>query len=293
LADTLDSFVQAGGFMGAGTVRQTQIRYTWLLPMGINAAASVENSASGGIIGTDATGFGATNITANDFNAPGLSQRIPAVTGRVAMQQPWGHVSFALAVMQERLQNDGPGGSLLTTNALPGGAHLKRWGYQMAFSGHYNTFGKDKINWSIGYGLGAAQYSWPLNQLGAQWEEGLVCNLLPGNRLECSQPRVFGVNAGYSHFWTDEWRTGVSFGYDTISRPNAAGAWSNATAGVVTGNASLARLDHRHYSAGISTFWTPVSSVQFGIGYLYYHREVWSGARGNAHRLLSQAVFRF
>ncbi|HZT52216.1 MAG TPA: hypothetical protein VFA22_09805, partial [Stellaceae bacterium] len=109
----------------------------------------------------------------------------------------------------------------------------------------------------------------------------------------CSQPRVFGVNAGYDHFWTDEWRSGVSFGYDNVSRPNSAGPWSNFITGAATGSVALSNLEHRHYSAGVSLFWTPVANVQFGLGYLWYHREVWSGARGDANRVMSQALFRF
>jgi len=290
LADTLDGFVQAGGFMGAGTFRQTQIRYTWLLPNGISAAASIESAVSGGLIATTNNGGTATTSTAlnwNDVNAPGLSQRVPAFVGSAQIQQPWGHAKFAVAIMQERFRNTSVAASF---GNIPTGTHLKRWGYMLAQSGHYNTFGRDKLTWSISYGQGAAQYSWPLSSpdLGLNFEEGLICsgtsNVNPSASYVCSEPRVFGVNAGYAHEWTSEWRSGVSFGWDTVSKPNAAGAW---------GNGSLVKLEHRHWSAGASLFWTPVANVQFGLGYLYYHREVWSGARGSAHRLMTQALFRF
>jgi len=293
LSDTFEGFTGAGQFMGAGTFRQTQIRYTWLLPQGISAAASIESAASGGIIQTAAVAPGGALAFVgtggfNDFNAPGLSQKIPAFVGNVHIAQPWGHAQLALAAMQERFDNIG-----VLVAGLPAGAHFQRWGYMLTQSGHYNTFGKDKVTWAIGYGQGAAQYSWPLASpdLGVNYEEGLVCSgTTSTHSFTCSEPRVFGVTAGYSHFWNNEWRSGIDFGWDTVSKPNAAGGWDHATGAGATG---LAKLEHRHYSAGVSLYWTPVSSVQFGIGYFWFHREVWSGARGNAQRILTQALFRF
>jgi hypothetical protein len=169
-------------------------------------------------------------------------------------------------------------------------------------TGHFNTFGKDKITWNFVYGQGASNYTWATNDLGTQWEEDLVCSgnatsALAANSLACSQPRVMGVNAGYSHWWTDEWRSGVSFGADRVSRPNAAANW-NATAlpgGGVPGNTSnaLANLERAHYSADANLLWTPVAGVQLGIEYQWYHRTVWSGAHGSSNRLETQALFAF
>jgi hypothetical protein len=286
LADTLDAPVEAGNFMGAGTFRETQVRYTYLMPAGISLSGSVESAFTGGII-TDATGVTQTNW--NNFNAPGYAMKLPAFTGKAQIQQPWGHAAFAVAVMQERFDDT----SGAVGAALPAGAHFARMGYQLNTSGHLNTIGNDKLTWSLGYGQGAAQYSWALTgpDIGTNYAEGLVCSQVAGVTYACSQPRVIGVNVGYSHFWTSEWRSGIALGWDDVSRPNVAGTWLSSTAAPLT--TGLAKIDHRHYSAAASLFWTPIADVQFGATWIWYHREVWSGARGNAQRLETQAVFRF
>ena len=154
LPDTLDGFVEAGGFMGVGTVRQPQIRYTYLLPNGMTAAASIEAMGSAGIIATKGTGGGA--VTFNDFNAPGFAEKWPAVTAGIAMQQPWGHAAFHLAVAQERFKQLGltnAGGAVFGgIPALGTGGHISKWGYQLNQSGHFNTWGKDKVTWFLQYG---------------------------------------------------------------------------------------------------------------------------------------------
>ena len=315
LPDQLDGFVEAGGFMGAGEAKVVQARYTYLLPMGITASVAIEGNQTGGIAsnlaatttggGTIVGGSGTTFATFNNFNQPGLSQGLPALTSTVQIQQPWGHAGFHIAVAQARIKDfstTATTGGVGFPATYPSGSHISRWGYMLSQTGHFNTFGKDKITWNFVYGQGASNYTWATNDLGTQWEEDLVCSgnatsAAAANSLACSQPRVMGVNAGYSHWWTDEWRSGVSFGADRVSRPNAAANW-NATAlpgGGVPGNTTnaLANLERAHYSADANLLWTPVAGVQLGIEYEWYHRVVWSGAHGSSNRLETQALFAF
>ena len=56
LADTGEAFVDAGSFMGAGTAKEPQIRYTYLLPNGISVAGSIESAQSAGIISNNPGG---------------------------------------------------------------------------------------------------------------------------------------------------------------------------------------------------------------------------------------------
>ena len=260
LPDQLDGFVEAGGFMGAGQAKVVQARYTYLLPLGITAAVSIEGNQTGGIVGTStganpllpivapvagvSTGLGAPAATFNNFNAPGLSQELPALTGTVQIQQPWGHAGFHVAIAQAKQKN-----LAALFPGLSSGDHVSRWGYMLSQTGHFNTFGKDKITWNLIYGQGASNYTWATNDLGTQWEEDLVCSTngataATSTGVTCSQPRVMGANVGYSHWWTDEWRSGVSFGYDQVSRPNAAATWSATLAG-----GGLTTLERKHYSA--------------------------------------------
>jgi len=323
LSDTLDAFVEAGGFMGAGTAKEPQIRFTYLLPFGISVAASAEQAQSAGIFSTSANGLTgaalgiaapafATNISGfNNFDNPGMSQRIPAFTVKGRIDQPWGHTALALAVMQERFQNlasgvgpfgSGNGAFGIGANDIPVGSHAARWGFHLTESGHFNTFGKDKVTWLASYGQGAAQYNWALFQGGTQFEEGLVCSatsatLAPagntGRSYNCSQPRTIGINVGYSHWWTDEWRSGVAFGYDHESKPSAASGWIAAPLTVAGTTEGLNMLERQHMSGTVNLQWTPVPQAQFGIEFEWYRHQVWSGAHGTHERLETQALFKF
>jgi Porin subfamily len=311
LADTTDAFVEAGAFMSAGTAKEPQFRYTYLLPNGISLSGSVEEAQSAGIFASTVTGTTVSDW--NNFNSSSFGQKIPAFTGKARIDQPWGHAAFGVAVMQERMQNQvttngvvvnalpvaGADPFLPTTAAVPGaniiapGAHADRWGYQLLQSGHFNTWGADKITWNIGYGQGAAQYSGALSlpDLGGQFEEGLVCSASVaalagsgGSPYDCHQPTVFGVNAGYSHWWTSEWRSAVAFGWDTDSNPMR--GWAD-------GGTGMSQLERRHMNANANVQWTPVPQVQFAMEFRWYQRVVWSGAHGTHEMIDFQTLFKF
>lgn len=277
-ADTLDAPAEAGNFMGVTDYRIPQIRYTYLLPGGLSAAGSVEMMQSAGIIDT---GTGAAALgNFNDFNS--FSERWPAVVGNIRTDQPWGHVAFHVVVADEQFKNLGAVGTSGPVSSE------NQWGFQSALSGHLNTIGQDKLTWSLGYGIGAAQYSEPLNgaQQGGAYQEGLVCSVASAHSILCSQAHVMGLNAGYSHHWTSEWRSTLAIGLDHSSKPSAAGTWTTATSG-------LTELSHNTESAALNLLWKPLPAVQFGLENDYYWHTVWSGAHGTDDRIHFQALFSF
>ena len=321
LPDTGDGFVEAGAFMGAGTVKEPQFRYTYLLPDGISLAGSIEQAQSAGIFASTNKGAGA--VSWNSFDASSFSSRAPAFTAHARIDQPWGHANFSVAVMEERFQNQVSGAGVTPLNAsavgvgapapavndpflpttvanatvtganiIAPGSHFERWGYQLMQSGHFNTFGKDKVSWMLGYGQGAAQYSWPLSapDLGGQFEEGIVCSGTlgaavagsGGSPYACHSPTVGGVNVGYSHWWTDEWRSGVAYGYDHVSNPER--QWALANQG---------GLEKQHQSAVVNIAWTPVAAAQFALEYRWYSRQVQSGSHGTHQMVDFQTLWKF
>jgi len=290
--DTLDAPVEAGGFMGVANFNEPQIRYTQLFRDGISASGSLETYASGGIFADAHTG---TLVgTWNDFNSPGYSEHLPAITGTVRADQPWGHAAAHIAVAETRFKNLGYGASptpVISTTALATGSNIKRWGYQASLTGHLNTFGKDRFTWQVQYGQGAGAYSWAVEDFATQWIEDLVCSV-NGTTIACSQPRNMGINVGYSHHWNATWRTGIGLGYDQTSRPNAAADWGQAGISAATSNA-LAQLSRKTMSATANLLWTPVAGVQFGLEFEHYYHTVWSGAHGQDNRIKGQALFRF
>jgi len=307
--DTLDAPAEAGDFMGVTDYRIPQIRYTYLLPQGWTAAGSVEMMQSAGIIDN---AYGSTAATAagpgfpfaspaalgnyNDFY--NYTEKLPAFVGNIRTDQPWGHAAFHVVVAQEEFRNfsaSAPVNALITP-----GSYQDRMGFQSNFSGHFNTIGRDKITWMLGWGLGAAQYSEALNgaQQGGGYQEGLVCAVVTASKLTCSQAWVEGANASYTHYWTDTWRSTVSGGFDHASLPNGTSQWV-AAAGNVGSTAAAAgfpgasELDHYTYSTAINLLWQPVPAAQFGIENDWYHHTVWSGAHGTDDRIHFQALFKF
>jgi hypothetical protein len=292
LPDTLDAFIESGIGIGAGTAKTPQIRFTYLLPAGMSLSASLEEFVTGAIFAPNPTGVGSFFL--NNYNAPGYQPKYPSATAKWQIQQPWGHAAFQVAVAESRIRDLGTvgGGSAFTTT--PAGFHIEKWGYQLAQSGHFNTFGKDKITWELAYGKGAGMYNWSFNQAGTQTNEDLVCSttggatVATGNNITCSQQRNMTANLGYSHWWTDEWRSGASIGYNQISRANAAATWLPTAIGN-----GLTALDRKAYSAVGNILWTPVAGVQFGLEYELYRRTVWSGAHGTSNRIHAQSLFAF
>ena len=306
-ADMIDGGSEAGGQMYGANVFVPQIRYTYLLPNGLSIAASLETVETGGIIGSvpGAGGFVGTAATLNNWTGPGYSLHIPALIVAPRIDQPWGHVKFAAVGMQQRLQNlnittTPVGGGPITTpfgptSAFPPGAHVSQWGYDLALTGHLNTIGLDKLTWQATAAQGASNYDGALSapEDGTSWEEGLVCNQNTTASLACSQAREMGLNMGYVHYWTNEWRSAVSFGYDHESLPSTAGGWGRAPVTGAGAPPALSNLEHSHMSSGANVHWQPLTFVQFGLEYDFYKRTVWSGAHGTANLVRGQVDLLF
>jgi hypothetical protein len=287
LPDVIDAAGMAGGYVFPGIRTQPQIRYTFLLANGMSVSSSLEQYESSGLFAPASTGAGV--VAWNNFDLPGMSQRFPGFTTTARIDQPWGHAAFHIGIAQERMQNLASGAAAgLLGPSLPVGQHIADWGYMLALTGHINTIGRDKITYDVVYGKGAAQFTGALSHVETQWEEGLVCSATsaaPSTRYTCNEPRVMGVEAGYSHWWNDTWRSGIEFGYDQESRPGATDAWTAAS--LDTG------VEHHHESMHVNILWTPVAPVQFGLEYHFYRRDVWGGAHGFNHAIAGQALFKF
>ncbi len=80
LADTGDGFVEAGSFMGPGTAKEPQIRYTYLLPNGISIAGSIEAAQSAGLM---------SNNPGGQRRRPARCHRHTAASPRVAPVSTW------------------------------------------------------------------------------------------------------------------------------------------------------------------------------------------------------------
>ena len=88
---------------------------------------------------------------------------------------------------------------------------------------------------------------------------------------------VFSAFGGIQHFWTDELRSNLSFGYVNADLP-----------GFFAPNS----LESNIYVAA-NLIWEPIKNLQFGFEYLYGRLENFDGNSGNANRLLWSSKFEF
>jgi hypothetical protein len=81
---------------------------------------------------------------------------------------------------------------------------------------------------------------------------------------------ISGAFGGLQHFWSDKFRSNLTFGY--LSADNPASAPSDA-------------LDSSTY-ASANFIWVPGKRLTLGVEYLYGMRKDFDGASGTSHRLL-------
>jgi DcaP outer membrane protein len=131
------------------------------------------------------------------------------------------------------------------------------WGATLA--GALNI-GKDKFSGQVTYGEGIARY---INDLSGENLDAAIHN----GRLEAIP--VFAAAAGYTHQWTDTWRSTVSGGYVKVDAP---------------GTATRFTIDNTIYGSA-NLMWHPTSSFRIGLEYLYGRKETFDRSERDAHRL--------
>ena len=88
---------------------------------------------------------------------------------------------------------------------------------------------------------------------------------------------VFSAFGGFQHFWSDNWRSNLSFGYVDADSP---------------GFFADDNMDNNVYIAA-NLIWDPFPNVQLGVEYLYGRRENIDGNYGTGNRLLFSSKFSF
>src|SRR5215510_4533804 len=102
-----------------------------------------------------------------------------------------GHVQLALIARQL-----GARGPLIGSQREPG------WGANL--SAVFSTFGKDSLQAQLTYGEGLFRYC----------NDDFINNDAAFDRRgNLSRIPYFGAMFGYTHHWSDEWRSTVSYGY--------------------------------------------------------------------------------
>jgi hypothetical protein len=299
--------------------RTPQVRYTYLLPMGMSVAVSAEQpdiTAAGpfgafftdanqipteascaALAGTAATATGAaiaTNITnaclgnAAFFNP--LQQLMPTFVQRWRIEQPWGHIQFGVGELLYTL-NDG----LFLNNR-------QYVGYGATVSG--NTFpgwfgwSKDNITYGLAAGNGIGDQIANCNGLATNFGGAIGGNnavnatnstsTFTTNRPSYDAAVIsrtipcFGAHMGYVHWWNDNLRSNVDF---SMNHQDVASQLIGASgAGSVNKELDLAH---------INLIWSPAAFLDLGIEGAWGHRQVVDNIRGDAYTVQTSMKFRF
>jgi hypothetical protein len=309
--DSSPELLDFGGQTGINFVARTpQVRYTYLLPMGMSVAVSAEqpNASIAGPFGayyedtnqipTEASCSAvitpaptATNITnaclgnAAFFNVS--QQLMPTFVQRWRIDQPWGHVQIGAQEILYTL-NDG----LFLNNR-------QYVGYGGGFSG--NTFpgwfgwSKDNITYGLAAGNGIGDGIANCNGLATNFGAALAgqtvnatnsTSFFTTNRKAYDAAVIsrvipcFSARAGYAHWWNDNLRSNIDF---SMNHQDVASQLVGTTSTV---NKELT-LTH------LNLIWSPAAFLDLGIEGAWGHRQVVSNNKGNAYTVQTKMKFRF
>jgi hypothetical protein len=259
--DAIPESVDPTGFisvMDGLTNRAPQFRYTFAAPGGFSAAVSVENPEAEGRSST-ATTFTTSTLSGID--------RYPNFVARARIDQAWGHLAATVQYRDMKVE-------------APGVARFSKSSYGGELSGHLNTFGKDALKATAMAGRALGHYMSDLSTQG-----GLQADLATG---AVGAPNQYGVNVGYTHWWTAALRSSVDVGY----------SHSSLDSGILTTAAAQNGAEKRHTGGRVNLIWSPVPQVDLGIEYDYARRVVWAASGttqnvGTFHRLEVESVFKF
>lgn len=222
-------------------VRQGQFRWTEPLGQGLTIAFAVENPEG------DFSNDGGLNL-----------DQLPDGVVRLRWEQDWGHLQTAFLGRELRFDD--------------GEKNDSEFGYGLTLSGSLKVpllHPKDKIAFQVNYGDGIGRY---ITDLGGGGFDARVDN--DGN---LDNIQAFGVLAQGQHFWADNWRSTLAYGFLTVDNADGAAGTS---------------LETSQYVA-VNLIWSPVPSVDLGIEYLWGYLEVENGSSGTANRVQASATWRF
>jgi hypothetical protein len=237
-----DAFPDVVDYQGPNGIlnrRQPQIRYTQPLYKGdtkLSAFVSVEQPD--GNVDTSTDEFASGSTVVNHVPDGVLGFRWEGIRGHMQGSGLFRELSFE--------SDHGPRKNV--------------FGWGVSLSGALNLFENDKFTAQVTYGDGISRY---VNDTSG---EDLDATLDHGRFRAIP---VFATMAGYTHRWSEHWRSTVSGGYVHVDSPEPLGPLS---------------LDNTIY-ASANLMWHPTTTFRMGLEYLYGRRETLDRTERDAHRL--------
>jgi hypothetical protein len=143
-AEILDGGGDVGGVQGQ-SLRAPQIRYTYAGPSGMSLALSIENPDV--TIFQNVNNAAVANAQSTTTTFSNGIDRVPDVVAAARWDQAFGHVRLAGLYRNLRIVN-------------ANGTRVDKQGYGVDFSGHLNTFGKDRLGLNAVFGKGVGQFEY-------------------------------------------------------------------------------------------------------------------------------------
>jgi len=134
------------------------------------------------------------------------------------------------------------------------------YGWGVSLSASLSIFDNDKLSAQVTYGEGIGRY---VNDLSGQSLDAAMDN------GDFEAIPVFAAMLGYTHRWTDEWRSTISGGYVQTDAPDSLGPYA---------------VDNTVYGS-VNLMWHPTSSFRMGLEYLFGRKETLDDSSADANRL--------
>ncbi len=193
---------------------------------------------------------------------------VPDFIARAGRDYPWGHMRGGILIRDLVGEPEG-GGKRVRASA---------WGMTTSGSVLMPWNQRDSFRFQVSYGDGLGRY---LNDLDSVGGQDAVFD--PQGRLRALP--AFGGYVSFQHFW----------------KSRLVGSWlHNLRSTFVYGVVNVTNLDFqppdsydRTLRASFNVIWSPISSIDLGLEYLWGERRNKDRARGRAQQIQAVATFRF
>jgi len=290
-----------GGNVGEpGHVRIPQIRYTMPAWWGSSFSVSAESpetviATSSGRFASDAgfTGVycsaanpGVSNCTLETGPNGPLTTNIakataPDLTAALYFPQQWGHVDIS-AVLRPGLEIDD--GKYVNQSFIGYGGH-----FGIDVKPGWLGWVKDDIitQFVVGSAIGAYLNEASNYDLATNYPTAVPTTPAAAALVRTAATTEMGWEIGYQHWWLDNLRSDANAGWNFHDVHNN-----------LVGLSAASSLNHEMVTAHANLIWSPVSSVDLGLEYMFGYREVSaaptsSGRNGSMNVLISKIAFRF
>lgn len=257
-ASALPEHLDVGGSAGAlNSLRQPLVRWSQpfkLAGLAMEWQTAIEAPRSRIWDGTSAVANKTDPNTDAYFMNPN-ADRYPDLIARLNFNPEWGNLSVAAMGRQVRY-----------TNAS--GLQREIWGGGISLGGKVTTFGLDNIRFMAHYGNGDGRYVATNNTFSD-------ASLNSGGDLLLTT--TYGGMFSYQHWWNNQWRSTVSYGFAQAEQAS----FANEV------------LNRRVQSLHANLLWSPITQAMFGLEYTFASRELVDGLSGELQRLQFSARYSF